>query len=179
MPRYNELKRIAREAFEEAAELYKDQRVNSERSLQVAVWSALNRLLAERKTFRLFVEPRLVLPGKGRWPQAVRVPDIVVCNRDRAIAVIELKFKPRGRPASKGDLDKFAALAHPRCKDLLVTHERWRGDKEPKHFPLGRDAVFIWMAIGASTGDGHAPREDIAHRYLRLVYSTTTHSIED
>jgi hypothetical protein len=73
---------------------------------------------------------------------------IMVCNRDRAIGVIELKFAPRGIPRKTRDHEKFKRLSA--VRKLTVKRSRWNGDKPLKEFPGADDAVFMWAAIGRS-----------------------------
>ena len=79
---------------------YARQRINSERSLQASLWSELNDRLDER-TRRMFIEPRLSCETEKspRRDNTVRYPDLVVCNTRSVIGIIELKYRPRAKPA--------------------------------------------------------------------------------
>jgi len=172
------LRRMVRKAFECTTALYEQQLVNSERSLQAVMWHELRQQFIENKksTYKIFIEPRLVLPGSRSLPDAVRIPDLVVCNKDRVIAVIELKFKPRGRPGSTKDINTFSLLAN--TQGLEVANTRWEGDRRSVGcYPIEESALFVWAAIGKSTGAGGVDDESVKSRYLRLVYSTRDKTI--
>jgi hypothetical protein len=65
---------------------YAAERINSERSLQAALWSRLNTTLSEKlppKSRRMFIEPRMTVAGKALYP------DIVICNTRQVIGIIE------------------------------------------------------------------------------------------
>ncbi len=128
-------------------ERYQRRLVNSERGLQVHFCSALLAQFKQHEVDRLvFVEPRVSLGADGD----VRYPDLVVCNRRSVIAVIELKFVPRGRPDSRKDLETLGHFAS--GSEIEVASERYLGDsrEDPKR-TVAKDAVLVWGGI--YTGD--------------------------
>ena len=78
---------------------YQKQLINSERGLQkIYFCSALldifrNNPLTKNKR-RIFVEPRLSIGND------IRYPDLVICNNNRIIGVVELKYLPRAKKPS-------------------------------------------------------------------------------
>lgn len=172
------LRRMVRQAFECTAELYEEQLVNSERSLQAVMFHELREQFKAngKRSYTIFIEPRLVLPANGKVADSVRVPDLVVCNDDRVIGIIELKFRPRGRPGSTKDLRTFSELVT--RKGLKVANTRWQGDESSiKEYPIEDSALFVWAAIGRVTTTGVAQDEAVKTRYLRLVYSTVDKTV--
>lgn len=75
-------------AFRRTAMLYEEQLITSERSLQAVMWHELREQFKKHKklTYKIFIEPRLQLPGSIEVKESVCVPDLVVCNRDRVSA---------------------------------------------------------------------------------------------
>jgi hypothetical protein len=164
---------MVRCAMESAAIGYEEGVVNSEGGLQAIVWHELRAQFSKhaREGFLLLVQPKLVLRDGTR-----RHPDIVVCNRDRVIGIIELKFAPKGNPRATRDHEKFRRLAA--CKNLSVHRERWAGPQQLKSFPVAKDVLFVWGAIGKWPSEGKSPSEALGARYVELVYSTALHCFE-
>jgi len=143
------LKRQLYEAWEKAIHQdYCTQRINSERSLQASFWAQLNKTLPSGRR-RMFIEPR-VSRGKG-YPR--HFPDIVICNTVRVIAVIEIKYMPRGLPSSDRDVEKLRYIARHR-KHLHVSNVRFRGPaSDSKEYPFSDDVVFVWAAVHRAPKD--------------------------
>jgi hypothetical protein len=120
-------------------------RINSERSLQAAFWSRLNRTLPPT-TRRLFIEPKMAVMT------ATRYPDIVICNTRQVIGIIELKYKPRTRAGWRKDLDKFRAIAD--CKTAIaISHDRYRGAAQREQpYTLASTVLYVWAGIHAESG---------------------------
>lgn len=170
---------MMKNAFECTVALYEEQLINSERSLQAAMWHELREQFKEQNklTYKIFIEPRLQLPGLKKVKDSICIPDLVICNRDRVIGVIELKFKPRGLPGGKGDLKKFGQLAG--RKDLVVANNRWEGDRlSVRKYKIEETALFVWAAIGKVTSSGFDENDLLGRRYMRIVYSTRTKELE-
>ena len=81
---------------------YAFQWINSERSLQAYFATSLDTVLrstqkaATELQRRLFIEPTIRI-GKGKKVYECK-PDVVVCNKNKIIAVIELKYQPKSKP---------------------------------------------------------------------------------
>jgi hypothetical protein len=175
MVRRNRLRKIAAVAFERACSLYREGLINSEAGLSAAMWNELRLqfIKNELDTFGVVVQPRLEFSEGRDLDPSVRYPDLVVCNRDEAIGVMELKFAPRGRPSSLKDLRTFEKLAAVAPNGLEVRRDRWHGRTPLKVFPLADDAIFVWGAIGKVPTTGTKPPVGVEARYLRLFYSST------
>lgn len=150
MIRRLQVRKMAQAAFKGVSRLYKQQLINSERSLQAAMWHELRQQFKRKKksTFNIFVEPRIQLPSTGRLEPRTVIPDLVVCNDRSVIAVVELKFAPKGAPSSLKDFATFRrmCLQH---DSVEVQHTRWFGDKpERKPYPLADSVLFVWAAVG-------------------------------
>lgn len=129
-----------RQAIEED---YCSRRINSERSLQASLWSQLNQLLP-RKTRQIFIEPSMVV--RGGETRKLLIPDLVICNTTHVIAVIELKYQPRGNPAFAKDLATLTALAVHR-RDLGVTNRRFLGSGRRKVYPFSDRVLWVWAGV--------------------------------
>ncbi|BDT71207.1 hypothetical protein os4_07250 [Comamonadaceae bacterium OS-4] len=154
----NPLRRHIETAWQRTiAEAYSQQLINSERGLQVHF---CHRLLEEFESHqrRVFVEPCF-----RAQDGSVRSPDIVVCNSQRIIGVIELKYLPRMTAKyakDLGTLNWFASARHP----VEVSNDRYRGVNEivVKRYELASDAVLCWAGVYAG------PRVDIESQALGL-----------
>ncbi|BAP89113.1 uncharacterized protein E1O_19820 [Burkholderiales bacterium GJ-E10] len=126
---------------------YGRQLINSERGLQVFFCKfLLDAFDADgvARNRRLFVEPRLSLPGPAPEP---RYPDIIVCNTQRIVGVVEIKYQPRGRPNFRKDIETFEwMLRH--AADLTISNDRYLGVAgSAREYPLATDAVFCWAGV--------------------------------
>jgi len=126
---------------------YAAQRINSERSLQASFWSHLIPQLA--KTRRVFIEPTLTFSNGCRV-----VPDIVVTNSRKVIAVIELKYTPKGPAKWAKDLRTLANVAAARG-ELAVSHGRHLGEAgEREQYRLASHVLFVWAGVHKAFKDG-------------------------
>lgn len=147
------MRRMALQAFHGVTRLYQQQLINSERSLQAAMWHELRQQFkrANSSTFKIYVEPRILLSEKGRLQARTVIPDLVICNDRAVIAVIELKFSPRGAPSSRKDFATFTRMAK-QHDQVTVQHTRWFGEKPVrKPHPLADSVLFVWAAVGKRT----------------------------
>jgi hypothetical protein len=167
--------------------------LNSEGGLQTAFAANLRKLLPS-KSRSVYVVPCVRgtsdTPGGKSWR---RHPDIVVCDTKQVIAIVELKYLPRGCITLKGgevkagirkDLQTFElceAAAVRQAKEssgvqgpagLQISMDRYRGKGMPRfNLTLAKDAVFCWA--GVFTGEAPQLREGIddsgvARRFLQL-----------
>ncbi len=128
---------------------YCTQKINSERSLQASLWSHLYSYLPNKR--RLFIEPSFSLKIEGKTKNVY--PDIVVCNSKEVIAIIEIKYLPRGKPDYGKDLDTLSSLSQNRDK-LSITHSRYRGGgADSKEYRFSKNILFVWAGVHASEGD--------------------------
>ena len=124
---------------------YNSQRINSERSLQASFWSHLNRLLPKNR--RLFIEPAIRFHG-ATGPQTL-IPDIVVCNSQKIIAVIELKYTPRAAAKYQKDMRSLAAIAENRDQ-VEIANDRYRGSlADARTYSLAKHVMFVWGGVHA------------------------------
>ncbi len=137
------LRRQIRESWNKALEKdYDNQRINSKRSLQAAVWSQLDRVMP-KKTRRMFIEPTVVCGSKRR------VPDLVICNSRQIIGIIELKYVPRGRPNFDKDIATFHLLLKNRA-EVFVSNARYRGTvAEVLRYSMAKNVLFVWAGVHA------------------------------
>ena len=147
------------------SDAYATRLINSERGLQVHFCAALLKQFSEKAVERkVFIEPKIEFDdGKNRHP------DIVICNRDRIIGVVELKYKPRGRPAVDKDINTLLRIC--RAKGALtLANERYLGPSKPKKYVLAADAVLCWAGIYTGTRLDLPPVsiEEMGDRFKRL-----------
>ena len=156
---------------------YDNRRINSERSLQASFWSHLNQLIP--KSQRLFIEPSFSIPLEGGIKKVT--PDIVITNSREVIAVIELKYQPRLKPAYEKDLQTLTLLAKHRTK-IELKHNRYRGKcSEHESYPLSNKILFAWAGVHAkeSTPTKHPyshGRRPLRDCYLELHAATSQHA---
>lgn len=120
---------------------YSKQRINSERSLQAALWSSLNARLPDHQ--RMFIEPRF----RTRDSDTRCIPDFVICGKRRIIAVIEIKYRPRDIARYKKDLRTLDTLARERT-GLSVSNTRFAGLVADKtKYTFSTSTLFIWAGF--------------------------------
>jgi len=123
---------------------YDKQQIDSEASLQVHFAAALlDRFKCESRTRRIFVEPTIQIES----PRIYKKPDLLICNRQSIIGIIEIKFVPRGRARYQKDLETLDLLIENRLK-FAIANERYLGPhKVTKRYSLAQDAVLCWAAV--------------------------------
>lgn len=144
---------------------YQNQLINSERGLQVHFCHALMREFEKAGVERrLFIEPTVILGSDG-----IRCPDLVICNSQRIIGVVEFKYLPRAVPEYTKDLDTLALLLR-HADALMLSNERFRGEGSPKTYSLAEDAVLCWAAVYADNfiEMQHASLSRFGEQFLRL-----------
>lgn len=125
---------------------YCRQQINSERGLQTFICAALLHEFDRAgvgENRRIFIEPTLVV---GR-SNIVRKPDMVICNSRSIIGVVELKYKPKGHPRTKKDLETLDWMAsHP--EGIQVQNDRYLGVvRDDRSYTLVADAVLCWAGV--------------------------------
>ena len=121
---------------------YEEQLINSENGMLAAFDRHLR--LEIPKARRIFIEPR-VFDGKDptrRW-----FPDMVVCNSREVIAVLEMKYTPRGLPKYERDIEKLKSIAKLR-KRLHVANTRYLGvPVDDREYTFSAKTLFLWVGV--------------------------------
>ena len=121
---------------------YSLRQINSERSLQASFWAHLITKLP--KTRRTFIEPR-ICSDRDVIPKLY--PDLIICNSQSVIAVIELKYTPRVNPRFKKDLRTLNRLATLKSS-LYVENVRYLGSGDPKRrYSFADNVLFGWASV--------------------------------
>ena len=117
------------------------QRINSERSLQAALWARLNERLPDHQ--RMFIEPRFSIA----FDDSRCIPDIVVCSKRRIIAVIEIKYQPRAQPSYRKDVRSLALLAR-HGDSLTLSNSRFSGPAvDGTVYTFSTNTLFVWAGF--------------------------------
>ena len=153
---------------------YSERLVNSERSLQHYFCANLIAEFAEAKVSRsLFVEPCFSCPTTGQR----RSPDIIVCHTKQIIAAIELKFLPRGRPATAKDLDTLEWLASIGGA-VSLSNDRYLGKPlVNKQYTIADDAILCWGGVYKAPEMPLEAGSHMSKRFLAL-HAITKHGEE-
>ena len=129
---------------------YKKQRINSERSLQAALWHHIYYNL--KPHMRLFIEPTLIMESGKK----VR-PDIIICNSRNIISIMEIKYLPRAKPIYKNDINKLAAVAESGQSGhaISIANNRFLGiNKDNTQYKLPKTVLYVWVGIHADKEGG-------------------------
>jgi hypothetical protein len=125
---------------------YRNQQINSERGLQVHFCLALMKQFEIDGLNRLlFVEPTVTF-----GPSDMRCPDLVICNSQQIIGIVEFKYAPRTLPEYSKDLETLHRFIW-HANGVTLSNERFRGEGMPKTYSLAEDAVLCWAAVYADT----------------------------
>jgi hypothetical protein len=150
---------------------YTDLLINSERGMQLYFCMQLieefkNDIKGKKK---FLIEPRVTLSSAN-----ARYPDVVICNRDQVIGVVELKYAPRNRPLP-GTINKdLGTLVYFGGKnlqeDVTITNDRFCGKASVKKYTIASDAVLCWAGVykGGLLPLSHEMVESMHERFLRL-----------
>ena len=124
---------------------YDNQLINSERGLQFYFCRhLLEKFKSDNVNRTLFIEPRISTGD----PRESRYPDIVICNRNRIISVIEIKYQPRSTPDFAKDLATLNWIRDG-GSNFNLTNERFLGKKNVglKAYKLDSDAILCWAGV--------------------------------
>lgn len=127
---------------------YNNRLINSEAGLQTHFCIALLEILRKsehKDQWCLFIEPHL----KGVKVESSRCyPDVVICEAERIIGVVELKYLPRARPGkgTEKDIQTLEAIASKSGKIELAINRYW-GNSIPRKYPMAEDAVLCWAGV--------------------------------
>ncbi len=118
---------------------YNSQLISSEHALQVYFcMELLKQFEAGNLQRRVFIEPNIQTScGKTRFP------DVVICNSQKVIGIVELKYTPRGRPNTEKDLETLSLTT---SESFEISNERYQGpQKNPrKIYSIADDAIMCW-----------------------------------
>ena len=122
---------------------YMDQVVSSERALQVHFTARLMDIFwNDGVNRRVFVEPMMRLDTGARVH-----PDLLICNSNSIIGVVELKYQPKVRPKVDKDFATFESLAE-HGAGIEIQNRRYRGpDGGRGRFAMHADPVFVWAGV--------------------------------
>lgn len=138
------LRRQMRRAWAETIRsAYMDQIISSERALQVHFTARLMDIFWEDDVKRrVFVEPVMQLNTGARVH-----PDLLICNRNSIIGVVELKYQPKVLPKYEKDFATFESLAA-HGTDIELDNRRYRGpDGGRGRFTLSAYPMFVWAGV--------------------------------
>ncbi|KAG8150143.1 hypothetical protein BFF94_029220 [Burkholderia catarinensis] len=98
-------------------------------------------------------------------------PDIVVCNSEEVICVVELKYTPRGTAQTAKDMRSIGAIAAD--KQIEIAVERYRGPAiRLKPYRISETTLFTWAGVHSGTGEKSdvwtADDRFAKHYYLEL-----------
>lgn len=114
-------------------------RINSEHGLQAVYYARVRALLPDDRG--IMVEPTLKVSGRRV------IPDIVITWKGKVVAVVELKYSPKGQAAYKKDVNNMALIAGSR-DDLRLEHHRLVGVKNISiSYKMSPSILFIWAGI--------------------------------
>ena len=122
---------------------YLDQVISSERALQVHFAARLMDIFWEDGIKRRgFVEPMMQLQDGRRIH-----PDLLICNRNSIIGVVELKYQPKMPPKYAKDFATFESLAD-HGTGIEIHNRRYRGpDGGAGRFALSADPMYVWAGV--------------------------------
>jgi hypothetical protein len=120
-----------------------DQIISSERALQVHLTARLMDIFwQEGVKRRVFVEPMMQLQDGRRVH-----PDLLICNRNSIIGVVELKYQPKVFPKYAKDFATFESLAA-HGAEVEIDNRRYRGpDGGGGQFALSEDPMYVWAGV--------------------------------
>ena len=114
---------------------------------------------------RLFIEPTLTINGSEK----IR-PDIIVCNSKSIIAIIEIKYLPRGKPKYEKDIKKLAKISENR-KSISITNHRFQGiEKDTTKYKLPKSVLFVWAGFHTQQKQENKQLFSQGYEYLQGCY---------
>ncbi len=120
---------------------YVNRLINSERSLQASYWAAIKAYLPKNR--QIYIEPSFKIDREGRKI----TPDLIITSREEVIAVIELKYLPKGKSKFQKDIYSLGSIARYR-KKLTFKNNRYLGlDTTPKEYKFSDSVLFVWAGV--------------------------------
>ena len=156
---------------------YSDQLINSERALQLYFCTHLGNEFSEKSRLKrsFLIEP----PFRNRETKEKCRPDVLVCDREKVIAVVELKYQPHKKPAYKKDVEKLAYIAKA-LERFEVYNNRFRGTKKFKSpFFLADNALFVWAGVYREEYDEVTQKIDPIIQRQFLAFHAVAHNDSD
>ncbi|MFM0009158.1 hypothetical protein [Paraburkholderia sediminicola] len=102
-------------------------------------------------------------------------PDIVICNANEVICVVELKYAPRGKAATEKDMRRIGAIAADQSIEISV--ERYLGPRIPsKPYRISSTTLFAWAGVHKGSGQQSEvwTRDDrFANHYFLELHALT------
>ena len=151
-----------RVAWKEACIDYGARKLNSERSLQAALYFHMrSRLEAISPDFRIFIEAVVVVPAVPAGPdrdaesQRVIAIDTLVCLDRTILLAVEIKYTPRGFPNAEDlrkDLTSLDQIRNRRGEGVRIELKRHRDTEVCNSLPL-RISPDARMALGIFCSD--------------------------
>lgn len=150
--------------------------INSERSLQSHLFAELRHQIQSGPKRQIFIEPRVELQSEKR---VVR-PDIVICNADEVICVVELKYAPRGKAETSKDMRSISAIAAD--KAVKISIDRYLGPHIPsKPFAISRTTLFAWAGVHRGSGEQSEvwkTDDKFSNHYFLELHALTTPDVD-
>lgn len=144
---------------------YNCQRINSEHGLQTYFFIELQEQL-EGMGRQIYIAPKMRFADDQR-----RHPDLMICDSEEIIGIVELKYKPRGRADYLKDV-KTLRLAVKNKDTLTISNDRFLGVvANDKRYPLSASAVLCWAAVYTGRPialEGSDKVAELGHHFLQL-----------
>ena len=143
---------------------YCERRINSERALQFFFCTSLMEQFKDVGVRSIYIEPTFRCPENDQ----LRSPDVVVTHSKQIIAVIELKYQPRGNPSFTKDLETLAWFSSV-GSSVSLENERYLGPEgNERSYTVAPDAVLCWAGIYKGPEVQVHPPEELDGRLLLL-----------
>ncbi|WP_145383347.1 hypothetical protein [Botrimarina mediterranea] len=75
----------------------------------------------------------------------------MICNSQRVVAIVELKYQPRAKPSTVKDLNSLTALAHAENVALTADHRFAGPQSKPRPYALNDKVLYVWAGIHRQT----------------------------
>jgi hypothetical protein len=155
---------------------YMDQVISSERALQVQFTARLMDIFWNNgMNRRVFGEPMMQLESGYRVH-----PDLLICNINSVISVVELKYQPKKAPNFAKDFETFESLAA-EGTNIQIENRRFRGPESGGgRFTLSRDPMYVWAGVYAGPQRDVPGVEPVAfgRAQLLVLHAATRHHEE-
>ena len=118
---------------------YMSGRINSEHGLQAVYYARIRNLLPDDRG--IMVEPSLKVNGQ------IVIPDIVITWKNKVVAVLELKYRPKGSPSYDKDVTNMSLIAGSR-DGMRLDHHRLLGVENVNvSYKMSPSILFVWAGI--------------------------------
>ena len=144
-------------AWVEAISAYQAGRVNSERTLQSALYHHLMRLLPH--DIHTFCEPTVRVDGYGPL-----IPDLLISQGNQVLAAIELKFVPHHYALFEDDLVKLRVYGTT-PDQFPIRLDPETGQYSNELFAVSPDCLLVFAVVSRS--DAAAVDEDVLRQHMQ------------